>query len=133
MSRNKNNKKKVYHKRAKNGYIYTLNKTYNETEYWICASKNCSASLVQKGSEATRGRKGWDTENQHSAHLPDHDKCEAEIAVGAAKEMAMSDPLCKTAEIWDKATQNLSLQIQPLLPAETQFKDNIRKIGRAHV
>lgn len=126
--------KKIYHKRAKNGYIYTLSKTGGSgTEYWKCSLRDkCAATLVQKGPNVEHGRKGWDpTTNEHLTHAPDYEKCEAEIAIGTAKKIAIDDPFCKTAEIWDKATQNVSLHAQTMLPTEKLFKDTIRNYKKS--
>ena len=68
---------------------------------------------------------------QHSAHAPDFLKCEREVCVGVAKQLAVDDPFCKTADIWDKATQNLSLDLQPFLPSENLFKDYIRRYKKS--
>lgn len=97
--------KKIYHKRAKNGYVYTLTSTTKSgTEYWKCKAHNCVASLVQNGDSVKLGRKGWDGNSVHTTHGPDFNQARAEMSVGAAKKMALEDPFAKTSDIWDKAT-----------------------------
>lgn len=125
--------KKVYYKWAKNGYVYTLTYTSKGTEYWLCNSDNCVARLVKKEEIVKLGRKGWDVATQqHSTHAPDSNKVLAELALGTAKKLALEDPFAKTAEIWDKATQDVSLDAQPILPTEKNFKDYIRKYKKTN-
>ena len=96
-----------------------------------CARDNCVASLICAGDLVSKGKKGWNAA-EHATHCPDFNKVEAELALGTAKQLAIDDPFAKTADIWDKATQDTSLGIQCLLPTEHVFKGYIRKYKKSN-
>jgi hypothetical protein len=70
--------KKVYQKRVKDGYVYTLSKTVKGVEYWKCSLRqNCAATLIQNGNDVKNGRKGWNAvTNEHNTHPQDFIRCE---------------------------------------------------------